>query len=204
MSNSNKEQSPLVESVLALDTYFSELNRLSAKIEETDMKTDFDLEQMQKLMTHFAECGQNVSREVVAMSQALQEARAKAEASAALVSQRAEELHSIQSDRQKKMDAFRSLGEKVHTLTASLNELKKPEGETITEEDKAKIASRLSEFEAELNPLIDEAQSLKEEAQSSRMKFLEQGADSLRQSLLAVRQKLNSYQQAQNAQHYLQ
>ena len=43
--NKNKTASPLVQSVIALDNYFSELIRLGARIEDTDMKSNFDFEQ---------------------------------------------------------------------------------------------------------------------------------------------------------------
>lgn len=193
--NKIKDASALVRSVVTLDDYFSELVRLSAKIEEMDMKSDFDFEQIQKLLNRFAECGQNVSNEVMAMSAALNEARGRAEAAAKIVGLKAAEFQESQSTRQGKMEQFRLLGEKVNALNASLIDLKRPEGVAPTEEELSEISLRLSRFQDQLNPLIVEAETLKNEAQALKMKILEQGADSLRQSLLAVSQKLMSYQQ---------
>ncbi len=190
MSNTNKNQSALATAVLALDNYFSELNRLGAKIEEAELKADFDFDQMQKLLVRFAEYGDGVSREVVAMSQALNDARAQAESAAQKVSAKAMEFQTLQQARQLKMDQFRQLGERVHALNASLMDLKQPEGAPLSDADREMIAARLTEFEKQLLPLINEAEQLKNDAQASKMKILEQGADSLRQSLLAVNQKL--------------
>ncbi len=191
----NKEISPLVKSVLALDTHFSDLIRLGEKIESMDLKSDFDFEQMQKLLNHFAEHGQGIADEVVLMSTALNEARARAETTAKLVADRAVQLQTRKSEQQIKMEEFRLLGEKVRQLTTSLVDLKQPEGSVPSEEDRLKISKRLSELQMQLHPLIDEAQQLKKEAQTSKMKVIEQGADSLGQSLAAISQKLISLEQ---------
>lgn len=202
MSNSSKEQSPLVTAVLALDNYFSELNRLSTKIEESELKTDFDFEQMQKLLNRFTGYGEGVSAEVHALSQSLNESRTQAEAAAQKVSAKAIEFQTLQQSRQQKMDQFRQLGEKVRALNTSLLDLKRPEGSAApTDADHEVIAARLTDFEKQLTPLIDEAEQLKNEAQAARMKILEQGADSLRQSLLAVNQRLGK---SHSTEHPLQ
>ena len=196
-----KNPTPLIQTVLNLDNYFSELIRLGAKIESMDMKSDFDFEQAEKLINRFTECGQGVSDEVVHLSLSLNELRTKSEAAAQIVAARAELLRARKDDSQSKMDALRALGEKVRVLTLSLSDLKKIEGDTATEEDRAKISMRLSEFELELRPLIDEAQRLKEEGQNSKIKVLEQSADSLRQSLVAISQKLSTFQQTNQPSH---
>ena len=80
MSNKGKQDSPLVKSVLALDQYLSELERVGQKINSTDMTSDFDVDYIQKLMTRFSESAQGVSREVTNLSTHLNEARTRAEA----------------------------------------------------------------------------------------------------------------------------
>jgi hypothetical protein len=190
-----KNPSPLVQTVLALDNYFSELIRLGAKIETMELKSEFDFEQIERLINRFTECGQGVSDEVIQLSTSLNELRTKAEAAAQVVTARAESLHARKNEAQSKMDQLRALGEKVRVLTLSLNDLKKIDGDTATEEERFKISMRLSEFDLQLRPLIEEAQALKEEGQNSRIKVLEQSADSLRQSLLAISQKLGAFQQ---------
>ena len=49
MSNKVKRDSPLVKSVLALDHYLTELERVGTKINSTDIASDFDLEYMPDL-----------------------------------------------------------------------------------------------------------------------------------------------------------
>src|SRR5438128_9389895 len=90
MSNKSIPDSPLVKYVLVLDSYLTELERVGTKINSTDMTSDFDVEYIQKLMTRFAECGQDVSEEVTTLSTQLQEAQARAEAVAQGVPSQAE------------------------------------------------------------------------------------------------------------------
>jgi len=187
-----KNPSPFVQAVLKLDNYFSELIRLGDKIESMELKSEFDFEQAERLIKHFAECGEGVSREVVLMSNSLAELRAQAEAAATLVGARATMLYTRKEEQQKKMEEFRLLGEKVRDLTASLQDFKYQEEKSLSDEDRAALTARLEEFETRLRPLIDEAQSLRKEGQTSKMKILEQSADSLSQSLQAVSAKINS------------
>lgn len=190
-----------MQTVSKLDQYFSELNRLGAKIESLDMKSDFDFEQAERLIHHFTECGHGVSEEVVNLSNALHSLRAEAESYAQVVGLRAQELQSRKSDIQTKMASLRDLGDKVRQLTESLSDLKKMNGEEATEEDRARISMRLSSFEIELKPLIEESQKLQEEGRRHRIKILEQSADSLRQSLIAISQKLSGFQTPNSATH---
>lgn len=201
MSNQIKNPSPLVETVLKLDNYLSEIVRLGEKIESMDLKTDFDYEQAQKLLNHFTQCGQGVAEEVVQLSANLNEARAKAEAAAQVVSARAEQIQARQEDHHQKMADFRALGERVRDLTLSLNDLKRPEGEELTADDRAHLSMRLSEFQIQLQPLIAEAMKLKTEAQGSRLKTLEQGADSLVQSLSAIGRRLETLNISNSTAH---
>lgn len=188
-----KDLSPLVQSVLTLDERFAEMDRLSARIDEIELKSDFDFSQARKLMARFAECANSIQGDVVELSAQLNNSRTQAEAAAALVSAKAEVLQSRQSDEDVKMEAFRTLAAKVNVLGQAMKDLKKPEGETLTEEERATLAIRLNELDQELQPLIEEARLLKKEAQASKMKTLEQNAESLSQSLTAVSQKLNSF-----------
>ncbi|KYG70636.1 hypothetical protein AZI85_01490 [Bdellovibrio bacteriovorus] len=193
MTNKIKNPSALVEAALKLDNYLSEIVRLGAKIDEMELKSDFDFEQVQRLMNRFTECGLGVSDEVVRLSTSLNEARAEAEKAAALVAAKAEQLEARQNQHQQKMEQFRALGEKVRELTLSLNDLKRPEGEQISDEEQSKVAMRLAAFQLQLEPLIDEARNLKKEAQVSRLKTLEQGADSLEQSLTAIGRRIHAF-----------
>src|ERR1700756_739047 len=106
MSNKIKRDSPLVKSVLALDNYLSELERIGTKINSADMTSDVDVEFIQKLMTRFAECGQGISEEVANLSTRLQEAQARAETVAKGVSRQAELLKVRRDEQNEKLEQF--------------------------------------------------------------------------------------------------
>ena len=143
MSNKIKHDSPLVKSVLALDNYLTELERIGTEINATDMTSDFDLEYIQKLLTRFAECGQGVSEEVANFSTQLHEARARAESVAQGVSGQAELFNNRRNEQNEKLEKFRILGEKVRALTAAISQFRPPHGHGLTDEDRAKLASNL-------------------------------------------------------------
>src|SRR6185312_2413263 len=102
----SKDQSELVQSVLALDSYFHELERLGSKIIEMELKSEFDLEHTQRLINHFAECGESISAEVGRLSSRLTEVRLKAEDLAQKVSAKANELNSRDTEKKRKLDEF--------------------------------------------------------------------------------------------------
>jgi chromosome segregation ATPase len=191
MSNKAKRDSPLVKSVLALDNYLAELERVGTKINSTDMTSDFDIEYIQKLLSRFAECGQGVSDEVTKLSTQLQEARARAEAVAQGVSAQAELLIVRRSEQSEKLEQFRILGERVRELNAAIGQFRRPEGQALSEEDRANLTSNIPAFEAQLALRIEELQALRKSARDSRMKTLEKNAESLAQALEAVRKKLH-------------
>lgn len=187
-----KTPSPLVKSVTALDAHFSELERLGNKINSLDMKSEFELAQAQKLMARFAECGNEVSAEVMNLSNYLSEARVKADALAQGVAEKASLLSSRKVNEAEKLEEFRQLGEKVRALVNDMHRLKRPEDAILSDEDRTQLAHDLAEFEKQLNPLIEQAQALRKEAHLARMKMLEQNADALAQTLLSARQKITS------------
>jgi predicted RNase H-like nuclease (RuvC/YqgF family) len=179
--NSHKHDSPLVKSVLALDRYLSELERVGTKIISTDMTSDVDLEYIQKLMAHFAECGQGISNEVTNLSTHLREAQTRAEGVAQGVSKQAELFKVRRNEQEEKTEEFRLLGEKVRNLTAVISEFGN---------DRAKLIANLPAVESQLDNLIEELQKLRNSARDSRIKSLQKNAESLVQSLQAARKKL--------------
>lgn len=196
MTNTIKNPSPLVETVLKLDGYLSEIVRLGAKIEEMELKSDFDYEQAQRLMNRFTECGEGVAEEIVKFSHELNQARAQAEEAAGLVSVKATALEQRQEQHRQKMEQFQALGDKVRDLNGSLSDLRGFDSESVSAEEQARIAGRLGDFEARLLPLIEEAKNLRQEAHASRMKILEQGADSLVQSLSSIGRRVETFRNA--------
>jgi len=194
MSNKSNRDSALVRSVLALDSYLSELERVGTKINGTDMSSDFDGEYIQKLMTRFTECGKGISEEVTNLSTQLREAQARAEAVAQGVSRQAELFNIRRNERNEKLEEFRVLGEKVRELTAAIGRFRPARGDCLTDEDRTKLTSNVPDFEARVAGLIEELQNLRQSARDSRMKALEKNAESLAQTLQAVRKKLHELQ----------
>ena len=180
MSNGSKHNSPLVNSVLTLQNHLTELERIGSKITSTDMTSDVDVEFIQKLLMHFAECGQSVSDEVKSLSIHLKQAQARAEAVAEAVSRQANVFSGRNTEQSEHLERFRALGEKVHALNASL-----------TGEDGAALRSNLPLVQQQLGALIEELQQLRDSARTSRMKTMEKSAESLAQSLQALQLKLS-------------
>jgi chromosome segregation ATPase len=181
MSNKSQQNSPLVRSVLALDNYLGELERIGTKINSTDMTSDFDLEHVQKLMARFAECGQGISQEVTNLSTQLREAQARAEEVARQVSKQAELLKVRRAQEDEKLQEFRVLGEKVRNLNAVIRNFRG---------DRAELKSNLPAVESQMGKLIEELKRLRTTARDSRMRALGKNAESLAQSLEAARQRL--------------
>ncbi len=187
-----KDASPLVKAVLTLDDHFQNLVRLSEKIEENDLKTDGDIEQARKLMGHFAQVGEGIAAGVAELSTRLNEARNAAEAAANKVSAKADIIQGRQGEEAQKAEVFRALAEKVGTLNQSLMAVKPVTGDVVTEEDRQKTMAAFNDIESRLQPLIDEANSLRDDAQKLKMKALEQQASSLAAHLVNVKEKIVS------------
>lgn len=187
-----KDASPLVKAVLVLDDHFSNLVRLSEKIEENDLKTDSDVEQARKLLMRFAEVGECISGGVQELSTRLNEARAKAEAAAEKVGSKANMIQDRQGEEAKKAEVFRALADKVSALNQSLMQVRPTTAGELTDDDRAKTLEAFGTIEAQLQPLIDEAETLRDDAQRLKMKALEQQASSLAQHLINVKEKIVS------------
>ena len=193
MTDQTKRDSPLVTSVLALQHYLDEMERIGNKINSTDMSGDVDVEHVQKLMTRFAECGQGVSQEVRNLSAHLQHAQASAEAVAAGVASQAQAFKARAMQQHEHLEKFRSLGEKIHALNTTMSEFRRPSGHGFTEDERGALRSKLPAVEGELVVLIAELQDLRDVARSSSMKKLEKDAESLAQTLKAVHGKLREF-----------
>jgi chromosome segregation ATPase len=190
MPNKINRDSPLVKTVLALDNYLTELERVGAKINSTDMTSDFDVEHMQKLMTRFAECGHAVSEEVTNLSRQLHEARTRAEAVATGVSGQAESLNKRRIEQNDKVEEFRILTEKVRDLNTVMSHFQRPHGQSVTPEDRATLSSEIAAFETQLAGVIEELQDFRKSARTAHMRSLEKNAESLAQALQGVQKKL--------------
>jgi DNA-binding PucR family transcriptional regulator len=193
MTDKTKRDSPLVASVLALQHYLDEMERIGNKINSTDMSGDVDIEHVQKLMTRFAECGQGVSEEVRNLSGQLQHAQTSAEAVAEGVARQAQAFKARTVQQQEQLEKFQELGEKVRALNTTMSEFRRPSGQGFTEDERGALRSRIPAVEGELVVLIAELQDLRDVARSSQMKKLEKDAESLAQTLKAVHGKLREF-----------
>jgi hypothetical protein len=189
----NKSESPLVLSVLALQTHLDELERVGTRINSTDMTADVDVEFVQKLLSRFAECGQALSQEIINLSAQLQQAQVSAQAVAEGVSRQAEVFQSRTHEQQEQLEKFRQLGERVRDLNASVVQFRQKSENGDGEQNRAALASSIPGIERELVALIEELHSLRESARASQMKKLEKDAESLAQTLQAVREKLRHF-----------
>jgi chromosome segregation ATPase len=187
-----KEASLLVQTIVALDKYFSDLERIGTKLEENKLKSEGDFEHAAKLLALFAEAGQGVTFEVQRLSEHLNEARARASAVAERVGEKAEVVNNRNSDQNAKFEQFRQLGEKVRDFNLAVSQLRQPEGTEMSPEAKQQVSTRLLEFDSQLEPLIDEAVGILKYANEHKMKVLQQNADSLSQTLQSVRTKIRS------------
>src|SRR6267378_1812934 len=154
MSNKIKQDSPLVKSVLALDNYLTELERVGTRINSTDMTSDFDVEYIQNLMNRFTECGKGISKEVTNLSTQLHEAQARAEAVAQGVSGQAEFWNIRKNEQNEKLEKFHILGERVRELNAAISQFRPPQGQGVTNEDREKLRSNIPAFEASWPSLL--------------------------------------------------
>ena len=193
MSNKDKRESPLVKSVLALDEFLTELERVGTKITSIDLTSDFDVEYVQKLMTRFAECGQGITKEVSELSAQLYAAQAQAGTIAQDVSKQAEVFRARAAEQNEKLEQFRILGEKVRELNTVISRFRPAQGADVTEKDRAEMISSIPAIDAELAALISELQTLRESARNSKMKALEKSVESLAQSLQAARERLSKH-----------
>jgi hypothetical protein len=188
-----KNPSSLVLSVLTLDEHFSELKRLSERIDEMDLKSNFDFEQSEKLINRFAEAGQNISNDIVLFVNELNEARTQAETAAQKVAAKAELLKAKKEDNQQKLSRFEALSQKVSQLNEKLVQFRPADEQNLSEAERTEIKSRLLEIRGQLDSFIEEAEVLKDIGYQSKIKVLEQNADSMRQTLIAVGKKIDTF-----------
>jgi chromosome segregation ATPase len=188
----SKVLSSFAEAALSLDKDFTELDILSGQLERLDLNSDSGLERAKEILAKFGECGGRIGDGVQKLAKELDEARVRAEKAANSVSARATEVQERQQAHDRLSEKFHTLTEMVRKVSTLIAELKKAEGQKMTDEEKALVTQRLPEFESQLSLLVDEAQKLKNEAQEANMKTLVRNADSLSQTLLSAKRKISS------------
>ncbi len=191
-SKTIKNPSLLVSTVLTLDEHFSELKRLSDRVAEMELKSNFDFEQTEKLIKHFAEVGQTISTDIALFVNALNEARAEAELAAQKVAVKTEQLKARKEDTQGNFLRFEALNQKVAGLNVTITQFRPSPDKTLSEEERTELKNKLGNVRGQLKLFIEEAEQLKEIGREAKIKVLEQNADSMRDTLIAVSKKIDS------------
>jgi chromosome segregation ATPase len=192
MSSSAKVLSSFAESALQLDSDFLELERLSGQLERLDVNSDSGLDKAREILAKFGECGNRIGSGVQKLAKELEEARVRAEKAAELVAQRANVVQERQQIQDRLSEKFHTLTEMVRKVSQLIGQLKKAEGETMSDDERTQLAQQLPGFDSQLSVLVDEAMKLKVEAQEANMKTLMKNADSLSQTLLSAKRKLGT------------
>ena len=162
---------------MKLDTDFSELIRISGQIERLEFQSDSGLERALKLLTQFAQHGQNITEGIQEFSQALQSARENSEKAATLVAERAQEVQQRKQTRDAMQEKIGQLGSKVKQLNETLSTAREPE--------------QLNALDSHLAAFIEEARTIKQEAAELNLKEIARNAESLFGTLQSARAKLS-------------
>jgi chromosome segregation ATPase len=192
MNTSKKDSSALVQTVIALDHHFSELERIGAMISDMKLRTDSEFEYGRRLMGYFAEAGEGVTAEITQLSKLLNEARARAEQVGHLVEARTEELSARRGEQEILNEKFEALALKVGEIGAELNSFKRDPNEEMSEADRAEITAKLNQVGLRLGPFILEAKRIRDEARSAKIKSVDQKAESMTQTLQGLQSKLQA------------
>ena len=193
MGSLNTESlSPFGQLALKLDHDFCELERIGGQIERLPIDSDSGLDRGLKLLTQFAQHGQNIAEGIQKFAKALETARERSEGAAKVVSERALLLQQRQEVQNQMQEKFSQLGTRVQKVSSTLASFKKPAGNDFSDEEKKQMPEQLKAMDSHLIGFIEEAQTIKEEARRSNLKGVERNAESLYGTLLSARRKLSS------------
>ena len=176
---------------VALDEHLSELTRISGQIERLDIYSEGGLEHAFKLLNQFAEHGKSISEGMKGFSAALEEVRARSEAAAKLVSERAEVIGQRKLEQQQLREQLKQVEQKVNAANAGLAGSKRNGNGDITNEDRLKIKAQLEQLNEELKVFLAEAQAIKETAGQAKFKSVEHDANKLLDALKSSSRKID-------------
>jgi len=176
---------------LKLDRDFSELERLSAKIERLNLESESDLDHAVKLLGEFALQGQEIGRDMQEFSKALEAARERSDAAAKSVSERAGRVQERQQRRAQLQERLVRLEQELKTANAGLTGGRKGDREA-SEEEKARIKTQFAELRSRLSEFIEPAEKIRDEAAQLKFRRIERDAQSMLDTLLALRRKLET------------
>lgn len=190
-----KNLSPFGLCALKLDNDFTELDQLKGQIEKLSLDSDYGLDRAKQLLIKFSECSGRITDGLQMFAKELAEARGRAEASAAAVSERATLIQERQNVCHGLHERFQNLASMVKKLSTNMEGLKRPKAGELSPEEKTFLATHLPLIDSQLGVLADESGKLRDDARQAKMKSLEKKAESLGQTLFSARRKLTSFHQ---------
>jgi len=173
-----------------LDEHISELSRLSGQIERLDIYSEGGLEHAFKLLNQFAAHGKSISEGMQGFSKALEEVRARSEAAAKLVAERAEVIGQRKLEQKQLRDQLAQVEQKVNAANAGLAGSKRNGKGEITDEERVKIKGRLEQLNEELKGFLAEAQTIRDTAGQAKFKSIEHDAKNLLDVLKSSSRKI--------------
>lgn len=187
----SKSASPFAQAALALDSYASELERISNEITNLNIESDNGFERARRLLEKSEGVGKNIGEGMQTLTVSLEDLRQRIENSAQRVTASAVVVEQRHQLTEQLMERLRGLGEMAGKVTVTIDGLRLPKSHVLSEEDKNFISQSIPAFSSQLGVLVDEAYRLKQDAASANMKNLERNSDSLRQTLQSARNHLN-------------
>lgn len=185
-----EDLTPFGRVALKLDAELAELAKSGEQVAQVDLDSEKGLDEGIKILNRVALYGQSVAETMQEFSASLQDARGKAEAATALVSERAQIIMRRKTEQERLEAKLSEFKEEVRTAGASLSGHAEPVKGPPTDEDKKRIAAELERVLEPMTRFIATAQALKEEAAKTNFKRLERQADAMIDSLQATRRKI--------------
>lgn len=166
--------SAFVQSALALDGAFQELEDLAGSIGRLELNSETALEKARNLLLRFGERSSTLGEALQELGQKLDERRRAVEQAALGVSERMPLIQERFLEAEEKLQRFQALGGRVREVTEAARAIGPVE--TLTR----------------LRGLMDEAAALQEEARAANLRTLEKNVQTLRQNLRGIAHKLDN------------
>jgi len=168
-----------------LDNDFTELVRLSGQLKRLDIDSESGLDRAVKILSQFAQHGQNISAGIQDFSKFLQEARQRAEVAAQLVTERAQQIRERKEIQSQIREKLGRVEQSVQTVNASLAGFKKEGSTNFSEKEKLQLRTELERINVDLKRFMADTQVIKDEAAGAKFKSVERDAQNLLDALRA-------------------
>ncbi len=175
-----------------LDEHFMEWTRLSGQIERLDIESESGLERAVKALNEFAEHGEGISEGIQGLSKVLEEARARSEAAAQVVSERAQLICQRKLQQNQVRERLSQVEEKVKAANADLAGMRRGAKSEYANEERLQMRAKLARLNGDLKKLLGDVQAIKEAAGQAKFKTIERDAKNLLDALRASCQKIDA------------